>query len=137
MSIFFLLIFYGVYVCSYIIKGILPDGMFFVGYTYAGELPSSAFAFNSNGLVFTLNAVPPAEDEIVAGGIGRNFVSRHILEAQGIDDAINVRFCSPCISINKFIFMYSYEFDVYNVLRSFCFFRGFVRQKFRWDIHIT
>ncbi|CAK8579286.1 unnamed protein product [Lathyrus sativus] len=74
---------------TYIIKGILPDGMFFVGYTYAGELPSSAFAFNSNGLVFTLNAVPPAEDEIVAGGIGRNFVSRHILEAQGIDDAIN------------------------------------------------
>jgi len=37
--------------CSYLIKGILPNGLFFVAYTYAGELPSSAFAFNSNGLV--------------------------------------------------------------------------------------
>lgn len=74
---------------TYLIKGILPNGLFFVAYTYAGELPSSAFAFNSNGLAFTLNSVPPAEDEIVAGGIGRNFISRGILEATGIDDAIN------------------------------------------------
>ncbi|XP_045826347.1 uncharacterized protein LOC123918367 [Trifolium pratense] len=74
---------------TYLIKGILPNGLFFVGYTYAGELPSSAFAFNSNGLAFTLNSVPPAEDEIVAGGIGRNFISRGILEATGIDEAIN------------------------------------------------
>lgn len=74
---------------TYLIKGRLPNGLFFVAYTYAGELPSSAFAFNSNGLAFTLNSVPPAEDEIVAGGIGRNFISRGILEATGIDDAIN------------------------------------------------
>lgn len=40
-----------IYMCSYIIKGILPDGLFFVGYTYAGELPSCAFGFNSHGLV--------------------------------------------------------------------------------------
>ncbi|OIW09938.1 hypothetical protein TanjilG_32087 [Lupinus angustifolius] len=72
---------------TYLIKGILSDGVFFVGYTYAGELPSCAFGFNSHGLAFTLNSVPPAEDEIVAGGIGRNFVSRDILEATGIDDA--------------------------------------------------
>lgn len=39
---------------------------------------------------FTLNSVPPAEDEILPGGIGRNFISRDILEATGIDDAINV-----------------------------------------------
>ncbi|KAJ1408238.1 Peptidase C45 [Sesbania bispinosa] len=74
---------------TYLIKGILPDGVFFIAYTYAGELPSGAFGFNSHGLAFTLNAVPPAEDEIVAGGIGRNFISRDILEAKNIDDAIN------------------------------------------------
>ncbi|KAK7318149.1 hypothetical protein RJT34_02847 [Clitoria ternatea] len=74
---------------TYLIKGILPDGMFFVGYTYAGELPSCAFGFNSHGLAFTLNSVPPAEEEIVAGGIGRNFISRDFLEATSMDDAMN------------------------------------------------
>ncbi|KAH1251530.1 hypothetical protein GmHk_05G014386 [Glycine max] len=74
---------------TYIIKGILPDGLFFVGYTYAGELPSCAFGFNSHGLAFTLDSVPPAEDEIVAGGIGRNFISRDLLEATSMDDAMN------------------------------------------------
>ncbi|KAI9108458.1 hypothetical protein K1719_020649 [Acacia pycnantha] len=43
--------------------------------------------------VITLNSVPPMEDEIVAGGIGCNFVSRDILEATGIDDALSVRNC--------------------------------------------
>ena len=40
---------------------------------------------------FTLNSVPPIEDEIVAGGIGCNFISRDLLEASGIDDAVTVR----------------------------------------------
>ncbi|CAL0312607.1 unnamed protein product [Lupinus luteus] len=83
---------------TYLIKGILSDGVFFVGYTYAGELPSCAFGFNSHGLAFTLNSVPPGEDEIVAGGIGRNFVSRDILEATGIDDALN-RISSSEVSV--------------------------------------
>ena len=39
---------------------------------------------------FTLNSVPPSENEIVAGGIGRNFVSRDLLEATSIDDALTV-----------------------------------------------
>ncbi|KAG5030013.1 hypothetical protein JHK87_013527 [Glycine soja] len=90
---------------TYIIKGILPDGLFFVGYTYAGELPSCAFGFNSHGLAFTLDSVPPAEDEIVAGGIGRNFISRDLLEATSMDDAMNVRFCLLLLPIlmNSFI----------------------------------
>ncbi|KAF9685889.1 hypothetical protein SADUNF_Sadunf03G0101500 [Salix dunnii] len=73
---------------TYIIKATLPNGLSFVGYTYAGELPSCAFGFNSNGLAFTLNSVPPSEAEIVAGGIGRNFISRDLLEATSIDDAL-------------------------------------------------
>ncbi|KAH6801844.1 hypothetical protein C2S51_033290 [Perilla frutescens var. frutescens] len=73
---------------TYLIKGTLSNGVFFTAYTYAGELPSCAFGFNSHGLAFTLNSVPPSKHEIVAGGIGRNFISRDLLEAQNIDDAL-------------------------------------------------
>ncbi|XP_031281352.1 uncharacterized protein LOC116139849 [Pistacia vera] len=73
---------------TYVIKCELSNGLSFMAYTYAGELPSCAFGFNSHGLAFTLNSVPPAEDEIVAAGIGRNFISRDLLEATSIDDAL-------------------------------------------------
>ncbi|KAJ8436591.1 hypothetical protein Cgig2_031532 [Carnegiea gigantea] len=73
---------------TYLIQANLGDGQSFTAYTYAGELPSCAFGFNSHGLAFTLNSVPPCEDEIAAGGIGRNFVSRDLLEATSIDDAL-------------------------------------------------
>ncbi|ONI07301.1 hypothetical protein PRUPE_5G112000 [Prunus persica] len=72
----------------YLIKGTLLNGLSFIAYTYAGELPSCAFGLNSHGLAFTLNSVPPSESEIVAGGIGRNFISRDLLEAASIDDAL-------------------------------------------------
>ncbi|EEF51285.1 uncharacterized protein LOC8287709 isoform X2 [Ricinus communis] len=74
---------------TYLIKAILSNGQYFIGYTYAGELPSCAFGFNTQGLAFTLNSVPPTEGEIMAGGIGRNFVSRDLLEATSIDDALD------------------------------------------------
>ncbi|KAL5750003.1 hypothetical protein ACOSP7_024606 [Xanthoceras sorbifolium] len=73
---------------TYLIKCTLSNGLSFMAYTYAGELPSCAFGFNSHGLGFTLNSVPPVEDEIVAAGIGRNFISRDLLEATNIDDAL-------------------------------------------------
>eukprot|EP01018_Ginkgo_biloba_P015297 Gb_10773 [translate_table: standard] len=72
----------------YLIKATLPDGSYFTAFTYAGELPSCAFGFNSHGVAFTLNAVPPTKDEVAAGGIGRNFVSRDLLEAINIEDAL-------------------------------------------------
>ncbi|XP_051130068.1 uncharacterized protein LOC127250704 isoform X2 [Andrographis paniculata] len=62
------------------------------------ELPTCAFGFNSHGLAFTLNSVPPAKCEIVAGGVGRNFVSRDLLEAHSIDDALE-RIYSAKISV--------------------------------------
>ncbi|KAG8659078.1 uncharacterized protein LOC110604872 [Manihot esculenta] len=74
---------------TYLIRATLSDGSSFVGYTYAGELPSCAFGFNTHGLAFTLNSVPPSESEIMAGGIGRNFTSRDLLEATSIDDALS------------------------------------------------
>ncbi|KAL6177353.1 hypothetical protein ACLB2K_048879 [Fragaria x ananassa] len=73
---------------TYLIKGTLRNGLSFIAYTYAGELPSCAFGLNSHGLAFTLNSVPPLESEIVAGGIGLNFISRDLLEAESIDDAL-------------------------------------------------
>ncbi|XWS48850.1 hypothetical protein CRYUN_Cryun13aG0112100 [Craigia yunnanensis] len=78
---------------TYLIKGKLLNGLSFIAYTYAGELSSCAscaFGFNSHGLAFTLNSVPPTEGEIVPAGIGRNFVSRDLLEATSIADALAV-----------------------------------------------
>ncbi|MBA0657153.1 hypothetical protein Goklo_009461 [Gossypium klotzschianum] len=76
---------------TYLIKGKLSNGLSFIAYTYAGELPSCAFGLNSQGLAFTLNSVPPVEDEIVPAGIGRNFVSRDLLEATSTADALAKR----------------------------------------------
>ncbi|GAV63530.1 AAT domain-containing protein [Cephalotus follicularis] len=73
---------------TYLIKGTLSNGLTYFAYTYAGELPSCAFGFNSHALAFTLNSVPPTEDEIVPVGIGRNFISRDLLEATSIEDAL-------------------------------------------------
>ncbi|KAK3163266.1 hypothetical protein QOZ80_1AG0001430 [Eleusine coracana subsp. coracana] len=83
---------------TYLVKTTLPDGLSFTAYTVAGELPSCAFGFNSNGVAFTLDSVPPVNEEIVAGAIARNFVSRDLLEARNLDDAIQ-RVCSPNVSV--------------------------------------
>ncbi|XP_076936297.1 uncharacterized protein LOC143603375 [Bidens hawaiensis] len=80
---------------TYLIKATMSNGLCYTAYTYAGELPSCAFGFNNHGLAFTLNAVPPAESEIVAGGIGRNFISRDLLEATSLEDAISRIHSSP------------------------------------------
>jgi hypothetical protein len=39
---------------TYIVRATLPDGLSFTAYTYAGELPTCAFGFNSNGVVCKL-----------------------------------------------------------------------------------
>ncbi|XWS50041.1 hypothetical protein CRYUN_Cryun12cG0054200 [Craigia yunnanensis] len=75
---------------TYFIKGKLSHGLSFIAYTYAGELPSCAFGFNSHGVAFTLNSVPPTEGDNVRAGTGRNFVSRDLLEASSIADALAV-----------------------------------------------
>ncbi|KAL8141600.1 hypothetical protein V2J09_014632 [Rumex salicifolius] len=68
---------------TYLIKLNLCDGNSFTAYTYAGELPSCAFGFNTHG---------------VAGGIARNFISRSLLEAKNIDDALSI-INSPEVSV--------------------------------------
>ncbi|KAG0463947.1 hypothetical protein HPP92_019589 [Vanilla planifolia] len=83
---------------GYMIRALLPNGLAFTAYTYAGEIPSCAFGFNDNGIGFTLNSVPPSADEILAGGIGRNFVSRDLLESINLEDAVN-RILSANVSV--------------------------------------
>ncbi|XP_073000364.1 uncharacterized protein [Typha latifolia] len=83
---------------TYLVRAKLQNGLSFTAYTYAGELPSCAFGFNSHGLAFTLNSVPPINEEIAAGGIGRNFISRDLLEATGLDDAMD-RIRLPNVSV--------------------------------------
>lgn len=59
-----------------------------LGFVYGGELASSAFGFNSAGVGFTLNAVFPASPAMP--GVSRNFVSRELLEARSIQQALDV-----------------------------------------------
>eukprot|EP00656_Telonema_subtile_P023952 TRINITY_DN2563_c0_g1_i2.p1 TRINITY_DN2563_c0_g1~~TRINITY_DN2563_c0_g1_i2.p1 ORF type:complete len:358 (-),score=60.30 TRINITY_DN2563_c0_g1_i2:56-1129(-) len=63
-------------------------GTEFTAYTYAGELPSTAFGWNSHGVGFTLNAMHP--NTTVLTGIGRNFVARSILDAKTIEEAVEL-----------------------------------------------
>lgn len=49
--------------------------------------------------MFTLNSVPLASEEAVAGGVARNFISRDLLEAHNLDDALEVGMLFPLLNI--------------------------------------
>lgn len=55
-------------------------------FTYAGELSTAAWGWNSQGVCFTLNAV--YAKFVNTYGVGRNFVSRSILDAENLEDAV-------------------------------------------------
>jgi hypothetical protein len=67
----------------------------FSAYTYAGEVPTAAFGWNG-ALGFTLNSLHPdtvLHDDSAGGGapaptVGRNFVSRSLLDATSLEDAV-------------------------------------------------
>ncbi|PNG99413.1 hypothetical protein TSOC_014809, partial [Tetrabaena socialis] len=56
--------------------------------TYAGELASTAFGANTAGVAFTLNALYPKEVQLP--GLGRNFLSRRLLDAVSVEEAMRV-----------------------------------------------
>ena len=64
----------------------LQNGRSWTAYTYAGELSSAAWGFSDAGVSFTLNAVFPKVVEVT--GVGRNFVSRSILDAPSLEAAV-------------------------------------------------
>ena len=70
---------------TYLLTVHLPSYSF-VAYTYAGQLPTSAFGYGQ-AVAVTLNAVGPSASEVDVG-IGRNFVSRALLAAHDWDDAV-------------------------------------------------
>ncbi|GAQ77712.1 hypothetical protein KFL_000020730 [Klebsormidium nitens] len=71
---------------TYLVYATLPDGASYTAFTYSGELCCPAFGFNSHGMAFSLNAVNPTG--VKPGGVARNFVSRDLLEARSLEDAV-------------------------------------------------
>jgi len=63
-------------------------GPTFHAYTYLGELPSGAFGYNDAGIGFTLNWVGPSQPQ--CPGLGRGFLSRALLDATSLDEAIAI-----------------------------------------------
>ncbi|CAI5534785.1 unnamed protein product [Closterium sp. Naga37s-1] len=74
------------------------SGVAFTAYTYAGELPTVAFAFNDASMAFTMDAVPPAPSEVLQGGMARNFLARSLMEARCIEDALQ-RVTGPAVAV--------------------------------------
>jgi hypothetical protein len=58
-----------------------------LAFVYPGELPTDAFFWNEYGVIGTMNGLKPVTS--LFGGLGRNFVSRHLVGAKDIDDAIS------------------------------------------------
>ncbi|GBG92460.1 hypothetical protein CBR_g55541 [Chara braunii] len=71
---------------TFLLMATTNSGLAFLAYAHAGELPTSAFGVNNRRIAFTMDAVFPADVDL--DGIGRNFVSRDLLEAVDLCDAI-------------------------------------------------
>ncbi|KAF5841149.1 hypothetical protein DUNSADRAFT_14152 [Dunaliella salina] len=58
---------------------------------YAGELASTAFAASKEpGIAFTLNALYPSPEALKLPGVGRNFISRKLIDAPTFEGGIDV-----------------------------------------------
>ena len=55
--------------------------------TYAGDLPCDALFWNGFGVMSSMNGLYPTQ--LLYGGLGRNFMSRDVLGARSVDDAIS------------------------------------------------
>eukprot|EP00035_Acanthoeca_spectabilis_P025727 m.459629 g.459629 ORF g.459629 m.459629 type:complete len:384 (+) comp21794_c0_seq1:1-1152(+) len=62
------------------------DGSHFTAFVYCGQLPSGAFGWNAHSVAFTLNYLSPYAVDV--HGIGRNFISRDLLRATNMADAV-------------------------------------------------
>jgi hypothetical protein len=64
-----------------------PSGITFLAFVYPGLLPGNGPVVNQNGIVETTNYIQPRR---VADGIPRYFISRAILEAESLDEAVSL-----------------------------------------------
>ncbi|MDD3642281.1 MAG: C45 family autoproteolytic acyltransferase/hydrolase [Candidatus Krumholzibacteria bacterium] len=69
-----------------------PGGVSFLAFVYPGLLPGNGPAVNSRGIVETTNYIQPYR---VADGIPRYLISRAILEAKDLDEAVGLATMSP------------------------------------------
>ena len=69
-----------------------PSGVDFVVFVYPGILPGNGPGLNRNGIVQTTNYIQPQR---VVDGIPRYFLSRAILEARSLEDAVSLATMEP------------------------------------------
>jgi len=55
-------------------------------FVYPGDLPTDAFFWNNRGVIGSMNGLYPVTS--LYGGLGRNFISRHLVGSQDLDDAV-------------------------------------------------
>ena len=78
-----------------LIHYVLPTFSFH-SYVYLGELAGSAYNWNENGLFFTLNYIPVKRLNLL--GLPYYFLTRSLLEAKSIGQAIQFLKKNPCMS---------------------------------------
>jgi predicted choloylglycine hydrolase len=69
----------------YVVKVNLDEGPIFSALSYPGFLPGNAFGFNEAGILHTVNHVAPRPIKV---GLSRQFLSRALLDARTLDEAI-------------------------------------------------
>mmetsp|Transcript_11945 Transcript_11945/g.16161 ORF Transcript_11945/g.16161 Transcript_11945/m.16161 type:complete len:261 (-) Transcript_11945:295-1077(-) len=84
----------------------------FYAYTYAGELCSGAFAWTPI-LAYTLNYVQPLILN-PESGYGRSFVSRAILDAESLSEAISLAMKTPMIA--------GHNYQIIHIAHTYSFF---------------
>lgn len=63
------------------------DAVRYTAFVYPGDLGSDAYFWNEHGLVGSFNGLYPTE--CLYGGLGRNLISRHLLSAKTLDEAVS------------------------------------------------
>jgi hypothetical protein len=69
-----------------------PGGVTFLAFVYPGLLPGNGPGFNDRGVAQTTNYIQP---RMVAEGVPRYFISRAILEARSLDEAVELATSGP------------------------------------------
>lgn len=72
----------------------LPDNVF-TAFTYAGDLPGIAYAWNKHGLFFSVNYLEPRQSQPLAERVPRNFSARALINAKNIKNAVQILNASP------------------------------------------
>ena len=84
----------------------------FTAYVYAGQLATSAFGYNRH-IAFSMNYLKTSQANV--NGWGRNFVTRRLLDAKSLDEALNVVVNPNCFVAHNYQIMSLSERTAYDV----------------------